>query len=112
MRRNSKHHSRRRQQKQGMVLAARNPVETPHGKKRSQGQSRGDENLEELGIAIQDDHASKAGLATQRQDPARGQRSGHRGKDGPDYGDRRSLDPARYKNERQRHADQNQLRDE
>ena len=96
-----------------MVLGTRYVflVEAPHGKKRGQSQGGGDENIEELGVAIQGDHAPKLGPRAPRQDPARGYGSGQRSKDGSDYRHGRSLDPAGRENERQSLADQNQLRD-
>jgi hypothetical protein len=95
-----------------MILAARDLFEAPHGKKRDKSQGGSDENFEELRVAIDDDHPSKSGSGAPGQDPGRGQRRRQGSKNRAHGGHGRFLSPARYENERQGHAGQNQFRDE
>ena len=97
-----------------MVLGTWNlfPVGGPHGEKRRHRQGGGDENLEELGITVQGDHAPKARCGAVGQEPDRDQGSGQRREDRPDDGRGSSPDAACYENEGQGHADQDQLRDQ
>ena len=97
-----------------MILAGPNMigVDTPHGEERDQGQGGSDQHLEEVGVAVHDDHAAIPGAGTRRQYPARGQGSGQCGHKQSQQRLVALLNAARRQDERQGRSHQNQFRPE
>ena len=97
-----------------MELARSNTlrVEVPHREERGQGQGRRKEDLEKLSVAVAGDCASKPGPGRlPSEGPAR-VNGDYRCDDHADGGRPRALDMARDDEERQCHADKNELRQE